>query len=155
MIAELEKYQGVVLRQILVTHSGRVSLGAVNPAGRVDAYYIENAVFQVKYSSKRLSPWQFTYMAETLDELEKLQRGYNPVWVVLVCGIDGVVGLSLAELHAIAQVGGGGAAWIRVSRSRNSMYRVSGALGSLPQAKPQGLEDFLAEVFKPSREANI
>ncbi len=152
MIAELDRYHGVVLRQLLVTHGHRVCVGVVNLSGRVDAFCIEGAAFQIKHSSKRLSPWRFTYMPENLGELAELRRVFDPVWAILVCGEDGVVGLSLDELNSIVQVGEGGAAWVRVSRSRNSMYRVGGALGDLPRAKPRGVQPFLAEVFKLSGE---
>jgi len=91
-------------------------------------------------------------MPENLGELAELRRVFDPVWAILVCGEDGVVGLSLDELNSIVQVGEGGAAWVRVSRSRNSMYRVGGALGDLPRAKPRGVQPFLAEVFKLSGE---
>ena len=152
MIPELDRYHGVVLRQILVAHRHRVRVGVADLTGRVDAFCIEGAAFQVKHSSKRLSPWQFTYMSENLAELAELRRIFNPVWVFLVCGQDGVVGLSLDELTSIAQVGEGGAASVRVSRSRNSMYRVGGSLGELPRAKPRGVQGFLAEVFEMSGE---
>lgn len=150
MIAEFDRYHGIVLRQILVEHGYRVCVGVANLTGRVDAFFIEGAAFQIKHSSKRLSPWQFTYMRENLDELTDLRRTFDPVWAMLVCGEDGVVGLSLDELNSIVQVGTGGAAWIRVSRSRKSMYRVAGSRGDLPRAKPRGVQPFLADVFKPS-----
>ena len=151
MIAEFDRYHGIVLRQILVEHGNRVCVGVANLAGRVDAFFIEGAAFQIKHSSKRLSPWQFTYMRENLDELAGLRRTFDPVWAMLVCGEDGVVGLSLDELNSITQIGTGGGAWIRVSRSRNSMYRIGGGRGDLPRAKARGVQPFLAEVFKPTR----
>lgn len=150
MIAEFERYHGVVLRQLLVAHGHRLSLGVANLSGRVDAFCIEGAAFQIKHSAKRLSPWRFTYMAENLEELDKLRRLYEPVWAILVCGEDGVVGISLDELKSIVELDQGGAAWVRVSRDRNSMYRVGGSLGNLPRAKPQGLDPFLAEAVKLS-----
>jgi hypothetical protein len=149
MIPEVDRYQGVVFRQILVAHGQSAKIGVADLSGRVDAFSIEGAAFQIKHSSKRLSPWQFTYLPENLAELAALRESFSPVWVFLVCGVDGVLGVSLEELTAIAQLGEGGAAWVRVSRSRNSMYHVSGALGELPRAKPRGVESFLAEVFKP------
>lgn len=152
MIAELDRYHGIVLRQILVAHGRRVCVGVANPSGRVDAFRIEGAAFQIKHSSKRLSPWQFTYMPENLEELAALRRNFAPVWTILVCGQDGVVGLSLDEFNSIVQVGEAGAAWVRVSRSRNSMYRVGGSLGNLPRAKPRGVQPFLSEVFKQGGE---
>jgi hypothetical protein len=153
MIAEVDRYQGVVFRQMLLAHGNPMRIGVADLSGRVDAFSIESAAFQIKHSSKRLSPWQFTYLPENLEELRALSATFLPVWVFLVCGIDGVVGLSLDELTSIAQIGEGGAAWVRVSRSRNSMYHVSGALRELPRAKSRGVEPFLAEVFKSSSAA--
>jgi hypothetical protein len=153
VIPELDRYHGVVLRQILVAHRLPVRVGIADLSGRVDAFCIDRAAFQIKHSSKRLSPWQFTYMPENLAELAELHRTFDPVWVFLVCGQDGVVGVSLSDLTSVVQVGEGGGAWVRVSRSRNAMYRVGGALGELPRAKSRGVHGFLDEVFDPKREA--
>lgn len=148
MIAELDRNHGIVLRQMLVEYGSQVRLGVVNGTGRVDAFSIEGAAFVVKHSSKRLSPWQFTYTPENFAELIRLKEEFSPVWIFLVCGQDGVVGLSTAEFASIAQVGDAGTAWLRVSRSRNSMYRVAGGLGELPRAKSRGVQGFLVEVFR-------
>jgi hypothetical protein len=147
VIAELDRYHGIVLRQILIAHGHPVRVGVVESTGRVDVFRIEQAAFLIKHSSKRLSPWQFTYTEENLAELTELRRTYASVWVFLVCGQDGVVGLSLSELNSIVQVGEARAAWVRISRSRRSMYRVGGAVGELPRAKSRGVQAFLAEVF--------
>lgn len=148
MIPEVDRYQGVVFRQILLAHGAPIRIGVADLLGRVDAFSLENGAFQIKHSAKRLSPWQFTYLPENLVELRGLSNSFSPVWVFLVCGVDGVVGITSDELMSIAQIGEGGAAWVRVSRSRNSMYHVSGALRELPRAKPRGVEPFLADVFK-------
>jgi len=147
VIAELDRYQGIVLRQILVAHGDPVRIGVVDLSGRVDAFCFEKAAFQVKHSSKRLSPWQFTYTSENLAELTELRKTYAPVWAFLVCGQDGVVGLSLDDLTSIVELGAEHTAWVRVSRSRNSMYRIAGGLGELPRAMSRGVQSFLAEVF--------
>jgi hypothetical protein len=153
MIPEVDRYQGVVFRQILLARGMPMRIGVADLAGRVDAFSLEGAAFQIKHSSKRLSPWQFTYLPENLEELRQLSISFSPVWVFLVCGVDGIVGLSLDELNSIAQIGEGGAAWVRVSRSRNSMYHVSGVLRELPRAKARGVEPFVADVFKSSSTA--
>jgi hypothetical protein len=147
MISETEKYQGIVLRQLLAIQSRPLRIGNADLQGRLDAFCVEDAAFQIKFSSKRLSPWRFTYLRENIDELTGLSRSFNPVWLFLVCGSDGVVGLSMQEFLSIIEIGDGGAAWLRVNRSRNSMYRVGGALGDLPSAKPRGLQPFLTEVL--------
>ena len=146
MIPELDRYHGIVLRQILVAHRDPVMIGVADLAGRKDAFRIGQAAFQIKHSSKRLSPWQFTYLPENLAELEQLRHLFKPVWVFLVCGVDGVVGLSLDELNAIVRPGEGGVAWLRVNRSRGAMYRAAGAFGELPRAKARGVQAFVAEL---------
>lgn len=143
MIPEVERYQGVVLRELLLGCPRPVSIGVANVSGRVDSFSLEGAAFQVKHSAKRLSPWRFTYVLENTAELEALAQTFETVWVFLVCGEDGVVGLSLDEMRSILEPGEKGAAWIRVSRGRNSMYRVGGARGELARAKPRGVETFL------------
>lgn len=150
MISELEKFQGLVLRQILVSHSGSpLRVGVADLSGRTDAFSVERGAFQVKHSAKRLSPWQFTYAQENLLELGVLRTTFDVVWVFLVCGTDGVVGLSVDELFSIADMRGAGAAWVRISRSRNSMYRVAGSKGELDYAKPRGVHSFLDALRLP------
>jgi hypothetical protein len=146
MIAELDRYHGVVLRQLLVSYGRSAQIGVVDESGRVDAFCFQGAAFQIKHSAKRLSPWRFTYLQEHVDELSSLAETYKPVWVMLVCGVDGVVGVSLEELSSILEFGGTGAAWIRVSRSRNSMYRVGGGRGDLEHAKRRGVAEFLTAL---------
>jgi hypothetical protein len=81
-----------------------------------------------------------------LNELAELARTCAPVWVFLVCGVDGVVGLPVEELRSIVKTGTGGVAWIRVSRARNAMYRISGSIGELPRAIPRGVQAFVSAV---------
>lgn len=151
MIAELERYHGVVIRQLLVVAGRPLRIAAVSTGGRVDAFQVEEGAFQVKHSSKRLSPWQFTYMADNLRELAQLEKSCSSVWVLLVCGQDGVVGLSLEELRTIIRTNELGDASIRVKRGKSSMYRVSGAAGELNRAKPKGVDGFLADISSVSK----
>jgi hypothetical protein len=146
MIAELDRYHGIVLRQLLVGLGTSATVGVANMSGRVDAFCINGAAFQIKHSSKRLSPWRFTYMPENLEELTLLRGKHAKVWVFLVCGTDGVVGLSYDELFSIIHIDAGLPSWVRVSRDRNSMYRVGGAGSDLPRAKARGLDPFIADL---------
>ena len=148
MIPEVDRYHGVVLRQIVLALGVEVRLGVVNLTGRADSFCLNDAAFQIKHCSKRLPPWRFTYLEENVRELAALRVKFSPVWALLVCGIDGVVGLSFEELLSVTRSGSTGAAWIRVSRSRNSMYRVGGAGGDLPRAKPRGVGPFIASVME-------
>ena len=143
MITELERYHGVVLRQLLTQAGRTLSLGVAETNGRVDSYVVEGVGVHVKHSSKRLSPWQFTYLPENIVELHDLRRRYGSVWIMLVCGVDGVVCLSLAELEAVLQTTGTGGATIRVSRNRSAMYRVNSGSVSLSRAVARGVSSFV------------
>lgn len=144
MIPELERYQGVVLRQLVTACPEGVRLRSVNEAGRADAFAVGGAAFLVKHSGKRMSPWRFTYQEENVAELVSLSETFAPVWVMLVCGVDGVVALSSVEILELMGSELGAASWIRVSRGRNEMYRVGGPLAELQRAKPRGVEQFIA-----------
>jgi hypothetical protein len=146
MIPELDRYHGIVLRQILLSHPGHMTFGVADISGRKDAFYVNAAAFQIKHSSKRLPPWQFTYLPENVAELDELGSTCEPVWIFLVCGVDGVVGLSVDELRSIIKPGAGGVAWVRVSRERNAMYRVCGSVRELPRAIPRGVQAFVSAV---------
>lgn len=144
MIPELERYQGIVLRQLVNSFPEGVRLKSVNVAGRADAFAVNGAAILVKHSGKRMSPWQFTYQAENVAELLSLRSNYNPVWVMLVCGVDGVVALSADELIQLVGSKPSSTSWVRISRRRNQMYRVSGSLTELERAKPRGVESFIS-----------
>lgn len=148
MIAELERYHGAVLRQILVAHGLPLSIGVIDAGGRVDAFKIDRAAFIIKHSSKRLSPWQFTFTPENLSELLTLKRNFTSVWIFLVCGQDGVVGVSMDELGSLIRLSEERSTWLRVRRSRKGMYRLTGPLGDLGHAKSRGVQTFLAEVLR-------
>lgn len=146
MIPELDRYQGIVLRQLVTSCPEGVRLRPVNVAGRSDAFAVGGAAILVKYSGKRISPWNFTYQAEHVAELLLLCASHNPVWVMLVCGSDGVVALSSAEILELVGPSPNATSWVRVSRGRNEMYRITGSLAELQRAKPRGVEPFVAVV---------
>ena len=141
MITEAERYHGIVFRQLVVTAKRAVTLEVADESGRKDCFRIDDAAFQIKYSTKRLSPWTFSFTVDQLQEVVGLIRRFRPVWMFLVCGVDGVVGISAQEFIGITKSRPGNVASVRVSRKRNSMYRVSGNNGDLPLAKPRGVRD--------------
>jgi hypothetical protein len=146
MISDVDRYQGIVFRQLLLTAGRPLTIGTADETGRVDCFRVERSAFLIKFSRKRLSPWQFSFTVDQVSEIEELSRKFGSVWLMLVCGIDGVVGIRAAEFNGIIATPPGGVASIRVSRSRNSMYRISGNEKDLPYAKARGLEEFLREA---------
>jgi hypothetical protein len=99
----------------------------------------ENTAIHLKHSTKRMSPWQFTFMSSHFGEIEDLKGRFDSVWVALICGVDGFVTLSSSELDQLIGTTPTVASFVRVERGRRKMYRVSGSLGHLDFAKANGL----------------
>ena len=140
MIADFERYHGVVLRRLVVEASGPILIEKKDEAGRENSYVLNGRVaVHIKHSSKRLTPWSFSFSIEQLREFVTLKRQAESVWLVLVCGPDGVVSLSLDEFVSITGSRPGGVASLRIDRGRREMYRVFGNEGELQNAKPRGV----------------
>jgi hypothetical protein len=147
MITDAERYHGVALRQIILSAGRPISIGTAEESGRIDSFSIERTAFQIKYSTKRLSPWNFSFTADQLFEIAALAKTFGKVWMVLVCGGDGIVCLRAKEFLSITEPRPGGVCAIRVSRNKNSMYRVSGNARELPAAKPRGVSELVSEAL--------
>jgi len=147
MISDSDRYQGSALRQIIVSAGRPVSIGTADSSGRIDSFSIERTAFQIKYSTKRLSPWNFSFTADQLMEIAALARTFDAVWMVLVCGADGIVSLRAREFLSVTEPRPGGVCSIRIYRNRNSMYRVSGNARELPNPKPRGVSELVSEAL--------
>jgi hypothetical protein len=151
MISEAERYQGTALRQIILSAGRPVSISVADTSGRVDSFSIERTGFQIKYSTKRLSPWNFSFTADQMFEVAGLARTFgSSVWMVLVCGVDGVVCLRAKEFLSITESRPGGVCSIRVYRNKKTMYRVCGNARELPAAKARGVDEMVAEAISQS-----
>lgn len=148
MIAEYERYHGIVVRELVVRSSEPLSIGVSDDFGRVNSFCINGLIgLHIKHCSKRLPPWRFTFNEENVSEIEGLKRKHPSAWVALVCGIDGVVCLSAAEFDEVSTPDEAGAVrFVRVDRDRNTMYRVFGNAGKLGGAKARGVAAVLLDV---------
>jgi hypothetical protein len=141
MIGEFERYHGAAIRDLIVGCSQPLTIEACDDAGRVNTYKIGNAIgVHIKHSSKRLPPWQFTYLNDNLGEIARLAKSCCKVWLIHVCGQDGLVALSLDEFVAINPHDAETTSFVRVDRDRNTMYRVNGTGAKLARPKRRGLQ---------------
>src|SRR5687768_7152751 len=130
MIHSFEQYHGVVLRELVVRAPASLVIAARDDMGRVNSYSINSRVaLHIKHSAKRLPPWQFTFNAENLAEIRRLEDIGSSLWLALVCGHDGIVALSGHELREINPPDCETTCFVRVDRDRRTMYRVFGTAG--------------------------
>lgn len=86
----------------------------------------------LKHSTKRISPWQFTFLPEHLSEIADMQGNTKALFVVLICNDDGICCLDYREVAQLVLVGNmSQTKSIRVSRSVHEKYAVSGTDGKL------------------------
>jgi len=147
MLDEYERFQGVVLRQIVASANAPVSLNTFRDEGRVSAFVISNSVgLYIKHSAKRMSPWRYTFHPDQASEFEMLARLHPSTFAVFVCGIDGIVTLKDSELRQIVGLSLDDQAWVSIRRRKRAMYSISGSQGELPYKLSSGVDPIIAAL---------
>ena len=146
MIKEFEFFHGVVFSRLLHGTQRLVSIRAFHPESNA-AYVVDDSIgIYIKYSSKRMTPWRFTFSPDHRKEIEKLRASMPKVFVVLVCNDDGVVCLSHAELKTILDDQDESHQWMSATRHKREMYSIEGSNGRL-ECKV-GKDDFPNKLFR-------
>jgi hypothetical protein len=87
----------------------------------------EKNAIMVKYSTNRLSPWQFAVNAEQSAELGSLSSRFSRVLLVMVCGADGIVALDWKVIGPEVDRGGACSSFsLQAKRRRREQFRISG-----------------------------
>lgn len=131
MIPEADFYHGVALvrlakglgEPLCVQARADLGAGSFEVSGRL--------LLLIKFSSKRLTPWTFTFPERQVRACVAY-AALRPIMLCLVCGSDGIV--AVANETAISLLGSppeGSQSWIRASRRKRERYGVSGLGGDL------------------------
>jgi hypothetical protein len=140
MSLDFEASQGLVLRAIIVGATPPISVEPFNRHGRLDAFVFDRKVgVFIKYSTKRLTPWPFTFHIEQVSELLDLETEYSTAFVVFVCGVDGLVTIDMATLHDLVSFKESEQAWLRIERKPRTLYSLSGNRAELTNKVPRGV----------------
>ncbi len=132
MIKNFERYHGLALSRLLHATGLEIGIRAITDSGN-SSYVLNGRIgLYVKYSTKRLSPWQFSFNREHLKEVFLLKRQTKELAVVLVCGNDGIAALTFAEFELVLGQQFNEVGWIAVSRRKAHMYGIKGSAGELP-----------------------
>ena len=98
-------------------------------------YCINNKIYlYIKYSTKRLSPWQFTFEKQHSEKIASIHNSDNKkIYVILVCNDDGICCLDFDEFKTIVSPKSNlYPKWIKVYRKKGEKYSVAGSDGILP-----------------------
>ena len=85
----------------------------------------------IKMSSKRKGPWTFNFTRAHQETHEKLFEKHGELFVCLVCGRDGIAGLSMQEMRTVLDHNFEEQESISVRRRLKTMYQVVGRDGEL------------------------
>jgi hypothetical protein len=148
MISEFEFFHGVVFAHIL--HATRYQLSIKVYSESDNAAYLldETKGVYIKYSTKRLSPWHFSFQKRHQDAIREMKAHLKEVFVLLVCNDDGVVVLTFDELKQILDQNHESVEWISATRNRRQMYSIKGSDGKLNFKV--GKNEFLGKMFRPT-----
>lgn len=151
MIQDYERYHGVALRSLIVEAPKSLTIKNCDEFGRLNSYLLNDQVaVHLKHSSKRLAPWNFGFTSEQLAEVSGLKSMCGNVWLIFICGSDGIVSLSLNEFLELAESTPGGTRSVRINRAPRQRYRVKGNATRVPELKPGGIARILENACNVS-----
>ena len=146
MIKKFEFYHGAVLTKLI--HEAEQSIIIEPYPSPSNASYILNkstGIF-IKHSVKRMPPWRFSFAKEHQDEILEMKNRLGEVFLLLVCGEDGIVTLSFMELKKILNETHEPVEWISATRNRNTEYAIKGSDGYLNYKISKN--DFPKKIFQ-------
>jgi len=146
MNKDFELYHGIVFSKLL--HFSRQPIKVEQYPSSDNASYIVNDYIgiYIKYSTKRMSPWHFSFERRHLSEINDMSTRYSQVVILLVCRDDGVAGLTISEYRRIINDAAETREWISVSRKQREKYAVKGSSGKL--LNKVGMMDFCEKILE-------
>ncbi len=147
-MAEYEQYHGTVLRALIVELPEGVHIKVYDAHGIVNSFLINNSVgLYIKHSSKRMTPWLFSFREDNLTELQILQESAELTFICLVCGHDGFLTISMEELQYLSdKKQSDNSLNIHVKRRKRHMYTVGGR-DRLQSNKPRGFAEEMVHAL--------
>jgi len=146
MIKDFEFYHGAVFARFLNKLDGDIKIKDYHSPSNSSYVINDDIGVYIKYSTKRMSPWRFTFQKEHQDEIENMSESLRSVFIILVCYDDGVVCLSFGELKQALDEVHKKTEWISVSRRKREKYEVKGTDGQL--RLKIGEIDFPSKIIK-------
>lgn len=131
MVREFEFYHGSALTRLIHGHEN-ISIKQYAAATSNASYVVnDRAGLYLKHSTSRLSPWVFTFKKEHQNEVQEMKNSLGEVFVVLICGKDGVACLSYDELRVALDDTHSATEWLKAARRTREKYTISGSDGKL------------------------
>ena len=127
---EHEFYNGVVLNRLI--RKGKPIKIDVFPTSGNNSFMINEKVgLYLKYSTKKISPWRFSFTKEHQEEMKIMRDLLENIYLVLICGKDGIACIEYEELKQVLDEYYEDVEWVSASRLKREQYSIKGSNGQL------------------------
>lgn len=127
---EYEFYNGVVLNRLI--RKGKPIKIDVFPTSGNNSFMINEKVgLYIKYSTKKISPWRFSFTREHQEEMKIMRDLLENIYLVLICGKDGIACIEYEELKQVLDEYYEEVEWVSASRLKREQYSIKGSNGKL------------------------
>jgi hypothetical protein len=127
MTKDINFFHGLAIARIV--NSKSIFLNKIDRS----VYSLDDEIyFYIKHSTKRMSPWIFTFLHNQVEKIVSFNNSNNKIYIVLVCNDDGICCLDFKEFNAVISYKNSlYPKWIKVSRKKGEKYFVVGSDGKL------------------------
>lgn len=147
MVADYSFYHGAFLHQLILQYGKAIVIEPCDQHGRPNTYLLNSRIgVLIKHSTKRLSPWTFTFTKDHLSEIHALYEYTKRVYGCFVCGEDGIACVLANDFIPLIGSAESDQAWLRFDRRARQMYRISGSNGELTNKLPRGVSALASEL---------
>jgi hypothetical protein len=131
MINEFKSYHGSAFTDLIDESSIPIKLFRPNLLN--NSYYLldDEIALYVKHSTKRLTPWRFTFHADHVRDLAEILQEREFIFLVLICGRDSIAVIDKDEITRILPLEKPSLSWVSVQTSHNTSLTVEGTSGVL------------------------
>ncbi len=131
MIKEFEFYHGTIFSKLIHYFTEGISIKQYQSSSNASYIFNNEIGIYIKHSTKRMSPWRYNFLKIHIDEILKISKDFEFVFILLVCEKDGVVILSLKDFKHVLDINGSDSEWISVSRLPGKEYTIKGSKSEL------------------------
>ena len=171
MIEDKDQFHGVALSFLLLALSEKKKFMSLILNGESSSEYVLkikkdkkdmffkkkqeflNIGLYVKYSTKRRTPWAYTFNRQHQEDIDKSFKKHATTFVILINSNDGIVCLEYNEFRKILDYNHEEAEGIRVSRRLKQSYRLTGRDGKLnhtiaPSSFPKKITEYIETFYE-------
>jgi len=153
MISDTARYHGSFFSLLFEEVSLGVKIERLADLG-TGYYLLEGSVpVYLKHSTRRKGPWTFNFFRSHQEAQQTLFETFGECFTCMICGRDGVAGLSMVEFRHVLDGNFEEQECVSVRRRLKTMYQIKGRDGEL--ARRIGRRSVFEKLIKSMESAQV